>query len=148
MDQAKHQKHDERIFPRFWTIFVTVSPTGVFWSTEELYNIPTQCIESHPVENWVSFTVNTVIMHVLCMLMSRIWFHTDMSSWYTWIKMDIAYSYNIDIHGFIWFCWNLKSWAHRWAAVLHYWWSCWRKDTYTYGEHAKSKAWNWVPYKN
>ncbi len=82
------------------------------------------------------------------MLMSRIWFHMDMSSWCTWIKMDIAYSYNIDIHGFIWFCRNLKSWAHRWAAVLHYWWSCWRKDTYTYEEHAKSKAWNCVPYKN
>jgi hypothetical protein len=51
MDKANHQKHDKRISPRFLTIFVTVSLTCVFCSMEESYNIPTQYIESHAVEN-------------------------------------------------------------------------------------------------
>jgi hypothetical protein len=48
------------------------SLTRVFCSMEQSYIILTQYIESNAAENWVPVNVNIFIMHVLCMLMSRI----------------------------------------------------------------------------
>jgi hypothetical protein len=48
------------------------SLTRVFCSIEQSYIIPTQYIESNAAENRDPVNVNTFIMHVLCMFMSRI----------------------------------------------------------------------------
>ena len=64
MDQANHQEHDERIFCRFLTMFVTVSLTCVFCSMEVSYITRTKYIESHALENWVCLLSYTFHVNV------------------------------------------------------------------------------------